>query len=175
MPARVNTTGDIGTAKDASDSYDKDNIYLTTEGWVYRHFKKADQSEYWDEIIVAGEVDPTLTIDGVANAPVDDIYEASPNFEVGDGTFDFEYSSTPVAPPLTGPATGVSIASGGSGYSTASAVATSGGNGNGLTVDITVTGDAITGAILNSGGTGYQQGDTVTVAGGTGGTLTVSI
>ena len=92
MPHRVNTTGDIGTAKDASDSYDVDNIFLTDEGWVYRHYKKADKSVFWDEIICAGEVDSTLTINGVVNTPVDTIGTASPNFETGDGTVDFENS-----------------------------------------------------------------------------------
>ena len=92
MPHRVNTTGDIGTAKAASDSYDVDNIFLTDEGWVYRHYKKADKTVFWDEIICAGEVDSTLTINSVANTPVDAIGDLSPNFEVGDGVQDVEYS-----------------------------------------------------------------------------------
>jgi hypothetical protein len=100
MPHRVNTTGDIGTAKIASDSYDKDNIFLTDEGWVYRHYKKADKSLFWDEIICAGEVDSTLTIDGVDNAPVDAIGDAAPTFKFGDGDQESEYSPefTPPAP-----------------------------------------------------------------------------
>ena len=93
MPHRVNTTGDIGTAKDASDSYDKDNIFLTDEGWVYRHYKKADKSLFWDEIICAGEVDDSLTIDSVDNTPVGAIGDATPSFETGDGKVDFENSS----------------------------------------------------------------------------------
>ena len=56
MPQKSNIVGDLGTTKLASDSYDIDNIYLTDEGWVYRHFKSTDGSRYWDEIIVAGEV-----------------------------------------------------------------------------------------------------------------------
>ncbi len=92
MPHRVNTTGDIGTAKAASDSYDVDNIFLTDEGWVYRHYKKADKTVFWDEIICAGEVDSTLTINSVANTPVDAIGDTSPNFETGDGSQDVEYS-----------------------------------------------------------------------------------
>ena len=92
MPARVNTSGDIGTALDASDAYNKDNIFLTDEGWVYRHYKKSDFSEFWDEIIVAGEVDPAATIGGVPNAPVDAINDAAPTFESGDGSKDVEYS-----------------------------------------------------------------------------------
>ena len=92
MPARVNTPGDIGTAKIASDSYDVDNIFLTDEGWVYRHYKNDALTKFWDEIIVAGEVDSTLTIDSVPNAPVDAIADASPTFESGDGKKDVEYS-----------------------------------------------------------------------------------
>lgn len=73
MPTRANTTGDIGNAKTASDSYDKDNIFLTDQGWVYRHYKSEDHSRYWDEIIVAGKVDPSAIIDGIPNAPVDSV------------------------------------------------------------------------------------------------------
>ncbi len=92
MPARVNTSGDIGTALDASDAYNKDNIFLTDEGWVYRHYKNDALTKFWDEIIVSGEVDPAATIGGVPNAPVDAIADVSPNFETGDGKKDVEYS-----------------------------------------------------------------------------------
>ena len=85
MPARVETTSAIGTAPAACDVYDMDNIFLTDEGWVYRHYKKADKSQFWDEILVAGEVVAGATIGGVANAPVDAINDANPNFETGDG------------------------------------------------------------------------------------------
>ena len=85
MPARVETTSAIGTAPDACDVYDKDNIFLTNEGWVYRHYKKADKSVFWDEILVAGEVVAGATINGVDNDPVESIADASPTFEVGDG------------------------------------------------------------------------------------------
>ena len=107
MPARVNTPGDIGTAKIASDSYDVDNIFLTDEGWVYRHYKNDALTKFWDEIIVAGEVDAAATISGVPNAPVDAINDATPTFESGDGKKDVEYSpdfssgggGTPPPPP----------------------------------------------------------------------------
>tara|TARA_B100001250_G_scaffold51295_1_gene40074 strand:+ start:231 stop:803 length:573 start_codon:yes stop_codon:yes gene_type:complete len=32
---------------------DPSNIFATNQGWVLRHFKKNDQTEYWDEILVA--------------------------------------------------------------------------------------------------------------------------
>ena len=99
MPARKETVSAIGTAPDACDVYDMDNIFLTNEGWVYRHYKKADKSLFWDEILVAGEVVSGATIGGVANDPVDAMNDASPTFEVGDGNKDFENNGTPPAPP----------------------------------------------------------------------------
>ena len=46
----------IGAYKAISDMADLDNVYLSDQGWAYRHFTKLDKSEYWDEIIWAGEV-----------------------------------------------------------------------------------------------------------------------
>lgn len=109
MPHRVNTKSDIGTAKKASDSRDMDNIYLTEEGWVYRHFKNSERSKWWDEIIVAGQVVPNEVIHGVDNGsgvmsanPGDDVViNTNPPklgtvtnvpYEIGDDTFDYEYS-----------------------------------------------------------------------------------
>ena len=100
MPARKETTSAIGTAPAACDVYDKDNIFLTDEGWVYRHYKKSDLSEFWDEIIVAGEVVSGATIGGVDNDPVDAINDATPTFEVGDGEKDITYSPQYEAPPV---------------------------------------------------------------------------
>ncbi len=71
----------VGNYPDASDCADKDNIFLTDQGWVYRHYKSLDKSKFWDEIIWAGYVDSTVT----ANDPVDAIDAASPEFLVGDG------------------------------------------------------------------------------------------
>ena len=58
MPQRVNAQSDIGTSKVSSDSYDVNNIFLTDQGWVYRHWKgnPATTDRYWDEILVAGQV-----------------------------------------------------------------------------------------------------------------------
>ena len=67
MPHRKNAKGDIGTAKKFSDSYDMDNIYLSEEGWVYRHFKNSERSLWWDEILVAGQVIPDQEVNGVTN------------------------------------------------------------------------------------------------------------
>lgn len=92
MPQRINIVGDLGTTKLASDSYDIDNIYLTEEGWVYRHFKSTDQSRYWDEIIVAGEVVAADNAPCEATNPPKLGTVASPTFETGDASFDWEYS-----------------------------------------------------------------------------------
>ena len=56
----------VGNYPDKSDCADKDNIYLSDEGWVYRHYKSLDKSKYWDEVIWAGGVtdpikNPTIT------------------------------------------------------------------------------------------------------------------
>ena len=71
----------VGNYPPASDVADKDNIFLTDQGWVYRHYKSLDKSTFWDEIIWAGYVDSTVA----ANDPVDAMNAASPEFLVGDG------------------------------------------------------------------------------------------
>ena len=97
MPQRKNSKGDIGTSKIASDSYDTDNIYLTEEGWVYRHYKTSDKTKWWDEIIVAGQVVPGGDNDPVeeTNLPKLGTVE-SPEFESSvvttDGFDDIDYS-----------------------------------------------------------------------------------
>ena len=121
MPHRLNTNlSTVPTIKElrgliaASDAYDMDNVYFTEEGWVYRHYKKADQSEWWDEIISAGQVDvadsdnaPVIST-VTAGVKLGTTAEASITFETGDGNKDFEYGDsgsggggTPPAPPVT--------------------------------------------------------------------------
>ena len=66
---------------------------------------------------------------------------------------------------------------GGTGYTTGTALATTGGSGSAsLTVDITASGGAITNVTINDGGTGYVAGETITIvqAGGAGGTVDIS-
>jgi hypothetical protein len=104
MPHRVNSKGDIGTAKMFSDSYDMDNIYLTEEGWVYRHYKNSERTLWWDEIIVAGQVKPGMMIHGVENTEVTETNplklgtEANPVFQTGDTINDYRYSDHQGAP-----------------------------------------------------------------------------
>ena len=71
----------VGNYPFKSDVADYDNIYLSDQGWAYRHYKSLDESEYWDEIIWAGDVtDPPST-----NNPVDIFGTANPHFLTGDG------------------------------------------------------------------------------------------
>ena len=68
-----------------------------------------------------------------------------------------------------------SLVAGSGGYSDAYDVATTGGTGTGLTVDITTGGGAtVTGATINNPGTGYTIGDTIVITGGTGAGFTVA-
>ncbi len=187
MPSRATKLDDIGTAKAASDSYDVENIFLSDEGWVYRHYKTSDKSKFWDEIIVAGEVDSTLTIDGVANTPVDAVAAGSPTFEsvagdgAGDTKQDIEYSAdfsaSAPTPPATGPAASVSLVGTTSTESDGSitATATTSSNGSGLTVTYDVTSNVASNLAIAVAGSGYQAGDSFTVAGDTGVTGTVAI
>lgn len=78
MPQASNTSSDTGWLKAISDVADKDNVYLSDQGWVYRHYKKDDKSVFWDEIIVAGAV-PSGDSPAAFGA-------ASPTFLTGDGT-----------------------------------------------------------------------------------------
>jgi hypothetical protein len=57
---------------------------------------------------------------------------------------------------------------GGTTYVTAAGVATTGGTGTGLTVDITAAAGAVTVVAIANPGTGYTVGDTITIAGGDG-------
>ena len=70
MPHRINAKADIGSLKRFSDTYDMDNVYLSEEGWIYRHFKNSERTLWWDEILVAGQVKPGMEIHDVNNNPV---------------------------------------------------------------------------------------------------------
>lgn len=166
MPARVNTSGDIGTALDASDAYNKDNIFLTDEGWVYRHYKNDALTKFWDEIIVSGEVDPSATIGGIANAPVDAINDVSPTFESGDGDKDVEYSpdfsgaggATPPPTPITIGTVTVNGASTATDADTESYTASISGNATGVSyaIDSSDVNDSVSGMDVTFSGAGAR-------------------
>ena len=178
MPHRLNTNlSTVPTIKElrgliaASDAYDMDNVYFTEEGWVYRHYKKADKSVWWDEIISAGQVDVADSdndpvIKTVSAAPtrvnLGTTVEASITFETGDGKKDYTYggnsdTSTPPAPPAPPTPTGGATTLTASGNSTLkvgdqNGVATTAqtGSGTGLTVYYKAqSGIAINGAVVD--------------------------
>ena len=80
MPRRSDTS-DLTCALDANPVLDKDNVYFSDQGWAYRHFKNEAKTEYWDEILVAGQA---LEDDGTPDATADEFGAASPTFLVGD-------------------------------------------------------------------------------------------
>ena len=66
--------------------------------------------------------------------------------------------------------TWTTVVASGTGYTSGSGVATTGGSGTGMTVNTTAVGGAIraNGIVINAAGTGYVSGDTITVSGGGG-------
>ena len=76
----------VGNYPDASTVADKDNIYLSEQGWAYRHYKNAEKTKYWDEIIWAGYVDRNND----DNLPVGIFGAEQQTFLVGDG---FQFAS----------------------------------------------------------------------------------
>ena len=66
------------------------------------------------------------------------------------------------------------ISAAGSGYSNGTNVATTGGTGTGLTVDITTSSGGLSTVTVNTRGTGYTAGDTITISGGSGGQIPVA-
>lgn len=83
-------------------------------------------------------------------------------------TYDFEdiYIEY-VTAPSPGPASAITLFSGGTGYTTSSSVATTGGTGSGLSVNITANANGVVTKVdIVSRGNGYLAGDLVTVTGG---------
>ena len=175
MPRRDNLnlsatpiTKDLRNLKAASDSYNKDNVFLTDQGWVYRHYKKADLSQYWDEILVAGEVD----LGDAANDPSSAFDTAAPTFEVGDGDKDVEYSPDfsgggggAPTPPITIGTITLSGATSVSDGDTETYTATNSGSATGISYSLASSsvGDVVSGmSVTFDGGAG---GRTLTVTG----------
>jgi hypothetical protein len=78
----------VGNYPDKSDAADKDNIYLSDQGWAYRHYKNADKTKYWDEVIWSGYVSDQVQ----ENLPIGKFGAEAQTFLVGDG---FAYASGP--------------------------------------------------------------------------------
>jgi hypothetical protein len=78
---------------------------------------------------------------------------------------DVELEYATVAVP--GPVSSISLVSGGTGYSSGTSVATTGGAGSGLTVNIVVNASGVVTSVnISSRGNAYLAGDLITVAGG---------
>ena len=153
MPRRSNQQADLSALLDNNPVYDLDNVYFSDQGWAYRHYKSADKLEFFDEILVAGEA---LLGNGDPDTTADAFGTASPTFLVGDG------GQMPVDSVYV-----IQILTGGTTYADASGVATTGGSGTGLTVDITTSGGVVTDVNLATQGDGaYVDGETITITGG---------
>ena len=70
----------IGAYKEADVAADIDNIFLSNQGWCYRHYKEELKGKWWDEIIIAGD-----------GRSFDSPGDTNPGFERADGIKDFEY------------------------------------------------------------------------------------
>ena len=163
MPRRSDTS-DLTCALDANPVLDKDNVYFSDQGWAYRHYKNAAKTEFWDEILVAGQA---LLDNGNPDTTADAFGAAAPTFLVGDG------AQMPIDRIYV-----VSITGAGSGYTTGTGLATTGGTGTGLTVDITAVAGEITDINIAAQGNGaYLDGEELTVVqvGGSLGTFTVNV
>lgn len=78
---------------------------------------------------------------------------------------DVELEYATIAVP--GPVGSITLVSGGTGYSNGTSVATTGGSGSGLTVNVVVNASGVvTSLTLSSRGNAYMAGDMITVAGG---------
>lgn len=161
MPRRSDTS-DLTCALDANPVLDKDNVYFSDQGWAYRHYKSADKLEFWDEILVAGQA---LLDNGDPDTTADTFGTASPTFLVGDG------SQMPIDRYYV-----IEITAAGDTLSDATGVATTGGSGTGMTVDIVTDGGEVVDVNINAQGSGYVDGDELTItSAGTDATFTIGV
>jgi len=65
---------------DGNKTADKQNVFATAQGWVYRHYKNAAKTEYWDEILCAMKGLPTA----LANATITAVHFEESTYEQGD-------------------------------------------------------------------------------------------
>ena len=86
MPRRSDLS-DLTCALDTNPVLDRDNVYFSDRGWAYRHFKNTARTEFWDEVLVAGEA---LLDNGDPDTTADPFGTASPTFLTGDGEFSGE-------------------------------------------------------------------------------------
>ena len=93
MPRRSDTS-DLTCALDANPVLDRDHVYFSDQGWAYRHFKNDAKTEYWDEILVAGQA---LLDNGTADNTADTFGAASVTFLTGDGVQSPDFTLAPAS------------------------------------------------------------------------------
>ena len=114
-------------------------------------------TEYEKITLRTNSTNPNTYILGTTNSNNTAAY--SSNFN------DIELEYATIAVP--GPVSSVSLQTAGTGYSSSTSVATTGGTGSGLTVNIVANASgAVTSATVSSNGNAYLAGDLITVAGG---------
>ena len=72
----------------------KENCFATNDGWVLRHYKKADESEYWDEILCSvSELAGSQTVtDKLDEATITAVYFSDPVSGASGGTITVVYN-----------------------------------------------------------------------------------
>ena len=156
-----------GTNADADTIQYKDKKILThsttiNETTTERIFSAADAPNKWLRCTNASATDLIIPPNSVIPFPVGTKF----NIVSTQSTHIFnDYAAT---------GTPQYISAGGTGYSNGTAVATTGGTGSGMTVDITQTAGVIDSIRVNATGSGYAAGDVVTVStGGANATFTL--
>ena len=62
---------------------DKQNCFATNEGWVLRHYKNSDKTEWWDEVLVS--ISNLASSTGVNIADITDVEFYTSSFSEADG------------------------------------------------------------------------------------------
>jgi hypothetical protein len=88
--------------------------------------------------------------------------------------YNFYLSAGQESYPFQGALSSLSIAGGGSGYTSPPTVSFSGGGGSGSTATASITGDTVTGLTITANGTGYTSAPTISFSGGGGSGATAS-
>ena len=114
--------------------------------------------------VLLGLVTGFALLGSVASAQSASLTAASGTYAAAGGTVTL--TATVVYPLGTNALTGVTVVSGGAGYTAAPTVTFSGGGGTGATATATVSGGAVTAVTLTSAGSGYDSPPTVLLTGG---------
>lgn len=177
VAGRTLTAADIAALVAIQDYYqDEPTAYITIDGDVY--YLNPDFTGCTTQAHVALAINAALVAAGAPATCTVVTYAGGTSLIVitttttgDDSTISFLSEKT------DGPALTLLQTTAGLGYTNTTGLATSGGNGVGCTVDITVAGGgAVAVVAINNGGDGYQVGDILTIIqiGGSGATVTLS-